>query len=375
MLFWACIVPSWLGCAGLASLLGLDEPATSSRVVWYYQATGDQLAPAIDDSSAFFASTAHQVFAIDRPKGSARWTSTQARSGFAPGYELLVVNDVVLYPDYDVYAFDRRTGVLRWRFRDSTTTGAGYFRLSTDSTRVYAGSVSGYAYAMDAATGAQAWRTRIATDTFYTKVVNPVVNAGLVVVTYPRGPGVSTGGVAALDALTGAVRWQRELPPAGAGQPSGGVGRAVFYGSLVIVSSGDGRIYGLDRFTGTTVWVTTRAPWMGALVGDIRFLVLVGDIVAASSTNQSITGLDAATGVERWTVNPGRGSILDQMSVSDSTLYLAFLTYQVASIDARRGRVNWLSSATTDGEFSTFPAIAETALYVVGPSGFYALRR
>ena len=365
-----------LGCAGLAAILGVDGGSSASqRVIWRYPAAANLIAPAIDDSLAFFASMAHQVIALDRRTGSHRWASVQALSGFAPGEELLVVNDLVLFPDYDVYAFDRRTGALKWRFRDSTTTGAGYFRLSTDSTRVYAGSASGYAYAIDASTGIRRWRTRIATDTFYTKVRNPVVNAGLVVVTYGRGPGVGTGGVAALDAVTGAVRWQRELPPEGAGQPSGGMGSAVFYGSLVIASSGDGRIYGLDRATGSIVWTTPRAPWMGPIVGDIRHLVLCGDIVAASSTDQSITGLDAATGSLRWQVNPERGSILDEMTVSDSTLYVAFLTFQVASVNCRRGRVNWLTSASVDGEFWIFPAVGDSAIYVVGPSGFYALRR
>ncbi|MBI2796683.1 MAG: PQQ-binding-like beta-propeller repeat protein [Gemmatimonadetes bacterium] len=366
-----------LGCGDLAARLGLGNGGDpDSRIVWKYSEAAESITPAIDDSTVFFATVTRGVRAVDKRSGALRWAATSGRSGFSPGTALLVVGGVVVYPDADLFAFDRRTGAVRWVFRDLPTGSPGYTSLATDGVRVFAGSGSGDAFAIDPTDGHLVWKTRIATDSTQTVVADPVVDAGLVVVTYSRPGGVATGGICGLDAVTGAIRWRRELTPAAAGQPSGGYRRAAVTSTLVVVSSADGRTFGLDRGTGSITWVTTRDARLGAFQGDWRPVVVAGDVaVVGSSGFGTLAGLEVATGAERWQIDPKRGSFLDLMTVADGVIYLAFLPGELAALDPQTGQLLWQTPSGTANTYWTYPAVDATRLFASGVAGLYALRR
>ncbi|MBI2796410.1 MAG: PQQ-binding-like beta-propeller repeat protein [Gemmatimonadetes bacterium] len=365
-------------CNVVAPIYGGDGKGTFAdpRILWFYPQAGAIIASEVDDSSAFFVNRGHQVFAVSKATGAVRWVTTPYNSGYYPGTALLLVGQLVVFPDYELYAFDRRTGALRWVYSDGPTGGPGYTNLASDSTRIFGGSVNGYAYAVDAVTGTLVWKTKIATDTTYTRVSSPAVNSGLVVVTYRRVEGALTGGVAALDAMTGALIWRREFVPAAAIQPSAGYGRAGFWGTLVIIASEDGRVFALDRSSGSDVWVIPRPATLRPYEGEWRPLVIVGDVVVLGSNLASLTGLNAATGAERWKISlTTTGSQLDPMRVAGGTVYLQLGSGQLAALDPVAGRLLWTTNRSNSLLFWTYPAVDSTTLFTAGELGFYALRR
>ena len=362
-----------LGCERTPVGRGPDtgEVFPDPRIVWRDRQAAGLVAPAVDDSNAYYVTADHRVSGVNKRTGSVRWSTFSTGTAWA-GTALLLVGDLVIYPNVWIYAFDRSTGDVRWVFPRGPNGPAGYTSLSTDSVRVFAPSYAGGVYALEAATGQLLWNTLIATDTNPTVVWDPVVNAGLVVASFRRFEGnrLPTGGVVALDARTGAIVWRRELLPLSTGMGAGGYRRVAFYGGMVIVSSADGRMYGLDRATGNDVWVYLKAPGQ-----DMSTVVVAGTTVVVASGDETLTGLDANTGVQLWQVNPHRGSISSLMTVADGVVYLSFNSGQLSALDPVGGQLLWSTAWTDSLQFVSFPAVDATRLYAPALNGFYSLRR
>ncbi|MBI2796319.1 MAG: PQQ-binding-like beta-propeller repeat protein [Gemmatimonadetes bacterium] len=374
-LFWGALLVA-AACDRLSGLFGGESPAGESRVAWKYNVLGELTVPAFDDSLAFFAAANHQVFALDKRTGAARWASPPYNGGIAPGTALVVIGDVVVYPDYDIYAFDRATGALRWVFRDGPEGNVGHGALDRDGTRVYAGSTNGFAFAIGGTDGHLAWKSTVATDTTPTRVFDPMVDGDLVAVVYTRATNPVSGGVAALERSTGAVRWRRELLPATPGQPSGGWNRAGFSGALVIVPSTNGSVHAFDRITGDEVWKRDRPAALRPTEGDDQRLVVAnGVVVVASAGLTTLSGLDAATGAQLWQRSPGRGSIVSPMTAVGDVVYLTYLSGQLSAVNAQNGATLWEVSVGAQDPLWMSPAADTSYLFVPGAHGFYAIRR
>src|SRR6476661_14048 len=199
-------------------------PGSSDRVVWKVPG-GSVAAPATSNGSVYFLTVNHALLALDAGTGAKRWESIAGSgTGFPRGKNLLIVGENVIVPDEAVYAFDRATGARGWVFQPASGDMPGRFLIASDGARVYTGSPAGFAYALDPATGSAIWTTELASDN-NTVVYSPAVDGGLVVVTLRHFTNPTTGGVVALDAVTGAIRWQRNFVPTGPGQGSGSYGR------------------------------------------------------------------------------------------------------------------------------------------------------
>jgi outer membrane protein assembly factor BamB len=105
----------------------------------------------------------------------------------------------------------------------------------------------------------------------------------------------------AVDAATGALRWQHPLPPdrpfGDRGQPPGPFAAA---GVVVVpAEDGSGAAIGLDATTGTERWRVAgsddgpRGTDSGPIANTTGLVIVAGD--------NTVTGLDRATGTERWT--------------------------------------------------------------------------
>ena len=360
-----------------AALAGADcrapsEPDAGQRVIW--KAAGDsRAAPAVTGSLVYFLTLNHTVVALDAGTGSQRWQAT-AGSGSGPpaGRNVIVAGANVIAPDNGVYAFDRTNGVPRWVFLPTSGDMPGRFHISTDGTRVYTGSPAGFAYALDPATGSAIWTTELASDN-NSVVYSPVVDRGLVVVTLRHFTNPTTGGVVALEAATGAVRWRRAFPTTGPGRGSGSYGRAGFWHELVIAPADDGTIYAMDRNDGTIVWVSPRPSDEGGF-DDQRPVMVVGDMVVVGSDRPVITGLDASTGAERWRLASSAGSVSYEMGTDGSRAYIVDAGLYLSAIDPMVGRVLW-NIGSQAGDFSPYPIIDGDRVYVGGLGGLYALRR
>lgn len=318
------------------------------------------------------------MVALDTRTGGQRWRSpTGETGGQTAGVNLIVANGVVVVPDNGVYAFDAASGAPKWNYQASVGYGPGYFNIITDSVRVYTGSPSGYAYAVDLQTGAQIWATRVSTDSTASNIIDPVVDQGLVIVTMRRFTVPNTGGVIALDAATGAIRWRREFTAASPEQPSSAGGRCLFWQALVIAAADDGTVYGLDRTTGAIVWTSPRPKDEPAL-GDLRQLGLVAGTVIVGSGREKLDGLDPSTGASRWELNThAHGEAIFYPLVGDATRVYATTTFlDFIAVDAATGSLAWAIAAGGNGTgFVGYPAIDADHLYVSGASGFWAFTR
>ncbi len=103
--------------------------------------------------------------------------------------------------------------------------------------------------------------------------------------------------VVALDAASGGLRWQRDLPPgpAGVNMPLANV---VATKDMLIVPAWD--LYALDRSTGAVRW------HVGGVAVDYpaaSSIALVGDRIIAPGSVRQLYALDAISGTVLWTVD------------------------------------------------------------------------
>jgi len=361
-----------IACNALGGILS----DSGERVIWKVALKGET-APAFDDSLVFFGAKDHLIVAVEKNSGTIRWQSkTDGPLAQISGFNVIVAGNTVVVPDDLLYGLDRKSGARKWVFKPESGFLPGLFLLETDGNRVYAGSPSGYAYAVDGETGKQIWASNV-TGQEKSSVYHPVYDNGVVAVSIRRfTTNPVSGGVALLDASTGNIIWQRDFLPERAGQPSGSEAKPVFFQNLVIASSDDGRIFGLNRTTGEIVWIAPSRSDLSSL-GDIRPIVLSGSTVVVGSTARFLTGLDARTGLRKWDTSIGQSSLTNWLSADNGTAYTTDLGLVLVSVDAESGRLNWSEPSNNDKSvlYILYPAIDKDRLYASATTGLYALKK
>src|SRR5262249_23282498 len=147
--------------------------------------------------------------------------------------------------DFRVYALDRATGGVRWRFAQLVDQTWSLPALDVATNRLFIGNnnlltlLGKNTFALDAATGGVGWEH--AADG--TIAASPLVRRDRLVVV-----GGFDGFVRAYDAATGAPRWQfgaRDHVYASPAELSDGT---------IVQPSADGSVYALDPATGQVRW-------------------------------------------------------------------------------------------------------------------------
>lgn len=185
----------------------LSLNAQTGDLRWRTDTSGPGAAPAVGGGMVFVAPEDTTIRALNAATGQPRWSFTRttgigAQYGF-DGY--VVVNGSTLYVTSDagaIFALDPTIGKQRW---ERTWPHAGdtiYAAPAVDGGMVYVGvgGQDGGAYALDAATGAIRWQTPHL-EGFDAR---PVVADGAVYFSSQ-----TPGTLVALDAKTGALRWQK----------------------------------------------------------------------------------------------------------------------------------------------------------------------
>jgi outer membrane protein assembly factor BamB len=330
--------------------------------------------PAIDTQSAYFGTWVHEVIAVNRRTGAIRWRQKISDAGgYTAGFELQPVGDLILATDRGIHALSKTDGARRWTFARPGIV-PGVWGIPTDGRTVYAASPQGPTYAVDVASGALRWETNISPDTRI-GTYGAVLHEGTVYVGFTRNTGPLRGGLAALDATNGQLKWMVWLPPAdssGAAECDGG---AVVFGDAVIIEMGDGRIHSLDRSSGAINWTTPRAPNPLGPV-DKRPLVLVGERVIAGSSAGWLTAYSARTGALLWHVQQRSHVSAVQPLVTDgSYVYSVDVSGELAAFDAATGAVRWRSGGGVPDTYLYAATVGDEAVFVHGVKGAYALRK
>lgn len=361
-------------CNPLADLM----PGDSGGVIWKVPIKG-WTGAAFDDSLAFFGAFAHEVVAIEKQSGKVRWRSpTNGPLERTSGKNVIVAGRVVVGQDDLLYGFDRKTGARKWVFKPDSGFLPGIFIIDTDGQRIYAGSPSGFAYAVDAETGTQTWATDVTGET-NSSVYNPTFDRGVVAVAIRRfSTNPISGGISMLDAATGKVLWRRYFSPQRPGQESGSSVKPAFYGELIIVSADDGRVYALDRSTGTVQWIAPARSDNNAL-DDLRPLVVCGATVVVGTDRTSITGLDPQTGAMKWDTPVQGGSVSFPYGSDGTTAYTTNGGLYVVAVDCSSGRLKWLTPAFGSPEselyWGSLPSVDADRIYMSGTTGLYAIKK
>ncbi|HTR29386.1 MAG TPA: PQQ-binding-like beta-propeller repeat protein [Puia sp.] len=200
----------------------------------------------------------------------------------------------------ELYAIDRNTGKLGWIFHASAAIrGAIVIAPGANGRVVYFADYSTNVYAVDITSGKQIWNQRAGFDQLSSTTGSVAVSNGKVYVpisslevasaaygTYPCC--ISSGGVVALDALTGKIAWvHRVLPPA--------------------------TLSGTNR-KGKPTYGPSGAPvWCSPTVDRQRGLLYIGTGENYSSpstpTSDAIQALDLHTGRVVWNFQGTTGDI------------------------------------------------------------------
>jgi outer membrane protein assembly factor BamB len=244
----------------------------------------------------------------------------------------------------------------RWRFK------TGNLNRSTPAVAagvVYAGSHTGNLYALDAATGALKWQAALGGEI----ASSPAVADGLVYVG-------NDAGFYALDAQTGARKWK-----IGTGALAPFNHRWDYYQSSPVVEagvvyfgSGDGAIYAAEAKSGHVLWRFQTS-------GRVRTApALSGGVIYCGSMDGTLYALGARSGQLKWKFKTAGnsffplGEIQSSPAIADGVIYFGSRDAQLYALDAATGEKQWAYSH--DGSWCiSGPAVAGGMVFAGSSDG------
>lgn len=276
---------------------------------------------AVDGRLVFYTDRAGVLRALDRTDGNVRWQMETGEDIPLPwgneGWDYYtssptVVDGVVLFGSRDgsLYALEADTGVELWRY---ATEGQIWSSPAVFQGTAFIGSADGSLHAVDVSTGTARWRydtegrSHVSADFGFdrrTLQSSPSVGEGRVYF------GSRDGFVYAVDAETGALAWRFDH------EVSWCITSPAFQDGVVFAGSSDGLFaHALDASSGQELWRTpteSRVFASPALSGET---VLVGDHAGV------LLAMDRGSGAERWRFRVGQ-AIQSSPVVADGVVYV-----------------------------------------------------
>ncbi|HEY7234229.1 MAG TPA: PQQ-binding-like beta-propeller repeat protein [Gemmatimonadaceae bacterium] len=369
----------------LLGLFSSDDAYRRNRLLWHTSANPVGAPAAYDGKRVFFVTHEHRVVALDGENGNLLWSApadTAAVETVSVTLGGCTVGGIVVAcaDNGDLVAFRRTDGAFAWRFHASEGRSPGGNPFIVQDSSFYAGSrAGGVLYAIDVATGQLRWSARVSRlDTGIVRM--PAADAELVVAPYARPGKPMTGGVLAVDAKTGTVLWDAQLPRILPDSDTS-AGFVALDPRVVLVSSNSGRIFGIDRATGAILWNVPgvgRAPPSSPvpnheILFDSRALVATGNRVYASSGSGWFTAIDLATHQEVWRSDPQLADSWSGPIYTDGkAVYVMYFKGCVAVFAADDGR---LLSVGGKNELFVSIALGADRFFAPGDDGLYAFAK
>jgi outer membrane protein assembly factor BamB len=323
-------------------------------LAWRNESLADIREPIVAGGGRVFAIGGDgNLYALEPATGDILWRFA-AGGLLAPALtgDVAVVADQFGFADSNVYAVDVADGRARWHV---TLPGVLAAPMVTDGERAYASLYpDGGLVVFDIATGDEVWR--------YEGAGPPAISAGIAYV-------LTHDSLVALDAASGAVRWQTALD---------------FAPSLVQrVSVGGGAIY-VPHFTETLIFDATTGAERGPsqLEGGETSLTL-GDGVGITYVDGRLIGSDLVTGAFRWFSGPVADmSMLDvgvdqpvRAAATQDIVYAATTdgSGDVIALDPASGEERWRFPTGATGLPLTTPAVLGGMVVVGTGAGVVAI--
>jgi outer membrane protein assembly factor BamB len=353
------------------------------ELVWRDSLFSAVTRPVADDSNVYFLDELHVVTAVNKRSGQLRWRTKfmyDVEPGFRSGAGMAIAGGRLIVGDVDVFGLDRGSGAVAWRvpLGLSSSEQAGHSRLTTDGATIYTGSITGRVYALDAASGAERWRSQVTASTFL--INDPVLADGVLYLTLAMRTEPYDGGVAAVRATDGQRLWLTRFP---AHPGTYGVATGVGVSDASLFASAKDDVVVLDRASGATRLIipgaTFRPPGIMAPFSGFD-LSIAGNrqIVIVASTIGTVVGLDGSDGHVRWKTHAS--SLALDMDVIGDRVYIA----GGAALDALRindGSFAWSALSVnfpvlaSYDFFRTAPAVDDDRVYLGSDHGLYAYRK
>ncbi|MGI8588440.1 MAG: PQQ-binding-like beta-propeller repeat protein [Chloroflexia bacterium] len=289
------IISSPVGGGGLVYVASSDAYLYALQTVdggirWRY-AIGPKLVnatPVLAGGLLLVAGDYTFLNAVDVQTGLRIWRYDSGDSVLAPPAADPVGGLALLAGGGSLFALDLRDGSRRWELQLTDNTPPGWPSVGAPAAAAgnvyWAPGVGNRLFALAETNGTTLWSF----DAGDRLASTPVIGAGTVYLATWR------GGVFALDATTGTVRWHRTL---GGGRPGeGSESTPALDGPRLFVGSYQGLLYALDTRTGIDIWqFRTGGPILAApTVG--------GSLVYCASEDGHLYALDRATGALSWTL-------------------------------------------------------------------------
>ena len=234
---------------------------------------------------------------------------------------------------------------------------------------VYASSIRGTLYAMNAQNGEMIWQKTVGKDEVQRAWMyySPTVANGVVYQAYSTGSG---GKLMALDAKTGKELWNSKLAGNWIVEST-----PVVADGKVYVGADGGWLISFDASTGKELWRKQPAGgWMHSMpmISDGKlYMGYQGGILVA---------LDAKTGKEIWRYKSSDSSYIhgnatgSSAAIADGMVYMGFPDGNVAAVDASTGTLKW--KYRTNGGIISSAAISGETVFIGSNDGhLYALDR
>ncbi len=305
--------------------------------------------PAVVNRTAYFGTSAGEVYAVDAVTGSLRWQAATTGAVYSsPAVDFTTKTVVFGTNDGYVYAYNTSTGTLNWK--------AGPYSSITTSPNiadglVYIGAGNGTVYALRLSTGTVAFQVSLGSAVSASPAIDTAKTLLIV--------GDQAGRVTALSLAPherGKIIWQFSASGPITATPLISSGR-VFVGSNAVGTS-LGTEYALDESTGDTVW--------SHLLGGSPSLTsaMVGTNLVVGSSSGELVSLAAATGAVQWSYQTPSA-----VTGVSATVGLIFANSSDGIVTGYRnkGENVWISppmSALTGA-----PAISDNAIVIGGGNG------
>ncbi|MFS8204844.1 protein kinase domain-containing protein [Streptomyces sp. CWNU-52B] len=287
-------------------------------------AAGGTAEPAAENFTTPPAGTAPQAL----------WHKSVAEDSISTTENLLAHDGLLFISGDPLVAYDVKTGKARWSRKDVLPFGAPLL-LADDKLFMADTDTSGVLKALDAATGEEAWRSRLGSDLKVEKTI--AIDAKNVYVTVTdfsdsRSATDYRTGVAAVSHSTGKKAW---LQKRDWGTNDYDV-QGTVSGKYLVYADSHYNLTVRDTATGTQLWTRKIGDdwtWRPAVAPRPGLVLLPGSTLAA---------VDIETGQSRWTLSPNGRRGFDNPTVVDGVLYTADHDGGVWAVDARTGKKTWL---------------------------------
>ncbi len=260
----------------------------------------------------------HSLFSIDPQTGSVRWTFDKSKGTWIAG--ALALESGIYAPGGDgiLYALDLRGNQL-W-----SVTLSSYGLLTrpiSDGRLIFLPNMDGEIYALDPATGTQAWKQELGA---------PVIAVLTLDETGSLYVGTLSGEFYALEAASGKILWKQQLEGSIWGAAALEQG-SLYVGTMV---GHEGRLYALQAENGTIRW---QRPEAGAIIASP--LVFDGKVVYVTETGR-VQAL-STDGSPLWQADL-KGKLVSAPVLAGSTILIAPLhgDYLVVAFDVN-GAQRW----------------------------------